>query len=129
MWECWLIIIMNEYRQMSIFDVISDTPEPSLMDSISDAKHQAIQRFLDSGDKDPIAHINKYSPGRRNRQYYRLSYFWHGKTKHVHVPGGNVNSRLATYRAGKIQNMIDRGAELAELVAAVKDYRGGEKKN
>jgi hypothetical protein len=114
---------MNE--QLTIYDVISDNGDPSLMDSISERKHAAIARFLDSGEHQPIACINSYSPGRRNKKYYRLSYFQNRKTKHIHVPGGNVNSQLANYRAGKLQEMINRGAELDELLAALVTYRGG----
>jgi hypothetical protein len=114
---------MNE--QLSIYDVISDNGDPSLMDSISERKQAAIDRFLKSGEHQPIACINSYSPGRRNKKYYRLSYFQNRKTKHVHVPGGNVNSQLANYRAGKLQEMINRGAELDELLAALVTYRGG----
>ena len=46
--------------------------------------------------------------------------------KHVHIPGGNVNSTLATYRAKELQEMIDRGAKLNEVLAAITDYRGKE---
>ncbi len=111
-------------QQLTIYDAISDTESASLMNPISDAQTQALQRFLEKG-KDPIVCVNTYSPGRRKREYYRLSYFHNGKTKHLHIPGGNTLAKLAQYRAKKLQELIDRGAELGEIIAAVETYRGG----
>jgi len=93
--------------------------------SVSEHKHAAIQRFLDSGEKENDVGINTYSPGRRKAKYYRLSYRQEKKVKHIHIPGGNVHARLAQYRAKKLQEMIDRGAELEEIIAAVDTYRSG----
>ena len=81
----------------------------------SDAKHQAIQRFLTRGKDSPIAHVNTYSPGRRKTEYYRLSYRCGGGMKHVHIPGGSTIANLAQYRAKELLKMITRGAELNEL--------------
>lgn len=108
----------------SLIDPISDTESASLMGFISDAQTQALQRFLEKG-KEPIVCVNTYSPGRRKSEYYRLSYFHNGKTKHLHIPGGNTLAKLAQYRAGKLQELIDRGADLEEIIAAVETYRGG----
>ena len=105
-------------------DAISDTESASLMNPISEHQTQALQRFLEKG-KDPIVCLNTYSPGKRKTEYYRLSYFLDGKTKHLHIPGGNIRAKLAQYRAKKLQELIDRGAELGEIIAAVETYRGG----
>ena len=111
-------------KQLTIYDAISDKESASLMNPISDSQTQALQRFLEKG-KDPIVHVNTYSPGKRKSEYYRLSYFLDGKTKHLHIPGGNTRAKLAQYRAKKLQELIDRGAELEEIIAAVQTYRGG----
>ena len=108
----------------SLIDPISDTESASLMNPISDSQTQALQRLREKG-KDPIVCVNTYSPGKRKREYYRLSYFQDGKTKHLHIPGGNTRAKLAQYRAKKLQELIDRGAELEEIIAAVETYRGG----
>ena len=113
-------------KQLTIYDAlkaISDTESASLMNPISEHQTQALQRFLDKG-KDPIVCVNIYSPGKRRTEYYRLSYFLDGKTKHLHIPGGNIRAKLAQYRAGELQKLIDRGAELEEIIAAVETYRG-----
>jgi len=110
-------------QQLSLFSVSSDSENVSLLDSGSDAKRQAIQRFPNN-NKEATACVNTYSPGRRKTEYYRLSFNWNGKKKHMHIPGGSVKARLATYRAEEIQKMCDRGAKLAELIAAVETYRG-----
>ena len=115
---------VEDGKSASLMNPISDTESASLMDSISDSQTQALQRFLEKG-KDPIVHVNTYSPGKRKSEYYRLSYFLDGKTKHLHIPGGNTRAKLAQYRAKKLQELIDRGAELEEIIAAVQTYRGG----
>lgn len=71
----------------------------------------------------PIAHVNTYSPGRRQTKYYRLSYRLESRMKHVHIPGGSVLAELAQARARTLLNMIARGAELEELLAAIADWR------
>jgi len=101
----------------------------SITNSVSDAqtrKQQAIQKYLDRAEKEPIACVNLYYSGRRATKYYRLSYRLGRKIKHIHIRGGNTRSQLATYRAGKIQELIDRGAELAEVIAAVKTFNSGQ---
>lgn len=92
------------------------------------AKFRAIQRFLDNGEKEAIACVNRYKAGNRNNfYYYRLSYRQRRKMKHIHIPGGNTHSDLANYRAKKLQELIDRGAELGEIIAMVQMFRSGEK--
>ena len=109
------------FEQLLIFpgsDAASTSKKVSLPEPSSDASSHIDRDFQQN-----LVWINKYSPGRRVTQYYRLSYNWHGKKKHVHIPGGNVYSKLATYRAKKLQSAIDRGAELSELLAAIADYK------
>jgi hypothetical protein len=74
-------------QQLSIYDVLpcSDSDHVSLQKSRSDAKRQAIQRYLNSGNSEPAICVNKYSPGGRSTQYYRLSYQWLGKKRHIHI--------------------------------------------
>ncbi len=114
----------GDKESASLIDPISDKGSASLMNPISEHQTQALQRFLEKG-KDPIVCVNTYSPGKRKREYYRLSYFQDGKAKHLHIPGGNTLAKLAQYRAKKLQELIDRGAELEEIIAAVETYRGG----
>lgn len=114
---------MNE--QLSVFTACSDSDPVSLQNSRSDAKSRAIQRYLNDGKPEPSICVNTYSPGRRTTEYYRLSYQWRGRKKHIHIRGGSTIAELSTYRAGKLTEMIDRGAELAEILAAVRTFNGG----
>ncbi len=117
----------DSHKKRAVAD--SDTRSLSISNSDSDTqslKHQAIQRYLDSTEKDYQCCVTKYSPGRRSTEYYRLSYrISKRRMKHIHIRGGSVISELATYRAKKLQAMIDRGAELAEVIAAVKTFNSG----
>ena len=111
--------------QLTIPDIDSESVSISFSDSdAKTAKQQALQRYLDNG-KEPIACVNVYSPGKRNTKYFRLSYRAGKKMKHTHIRGGSTISELAIYRAKKLQSMIDRGAELAEVIAAVQDFNSG----
>ena len=104
-------------EQLRLFESVSDTSSASLTKSVSEHKRQAIQRFLDSGKKEHEVCVNRYSPGKRKTEYFRLSYRIGRKVKHLHIPGGNTYSVLAQYRAGKLQQLIDRGCELDEAIA------------
>jgi hypothetical protein len=100
-------------KQLSLFD-------PSDIET----KMAAIQRFLNSGNKQTEYSLNAYNPGSKTKNlYYRLSYRDGKKMKQLHIPGGNINSDLANYRADKLRVMIARGAELAEVIAAVRTYQ------
>ena len=110
-------------EQLSLFPAASDNQPPSLANNDSDAKRKAIQRFLNNGKDSPIAHVNTYSPSRRQTKYYRLSFRVDTRMKHIHIPGGSIKAKLAQYRARELMTMIDRGAELPELLAAIQDWR------
>ncbi len=113
-------------KQLSLFDAVSDSDRVSITKNVSDAKKQAIQRYLDSGEKDYQCCVTKYSPGRRSTEYYRLSYrISKRRIKHIHICGGSIIAELAQYRAKKLQAMIDRGAELEEVIAAVRTFNSG----
>lgn len=113
-------------KQLTIFEVCSDAASMSLQKYRSDAKRQAIQRFLNNGKLDPSVCVNAYSPGRRTTKYFRLSFQWNGKKKHIHIKGGSTISDLARYRADQLQQLIDRGAALDEVLAMVNMFNGGE---
>ena len=91
-------------------------------------KQQAIQRYLEKAEvKDPVAHVERYSPGGRNTEYYRLAYRRGKKMVRIHIKGGSTISELANYRRDQLQKLIDRGAELAEILAQLTTFNGGSK--
>lgn len=115
-------------EQLCLFETDSDNKSMSLSPFDSDIrtkKQEAIQKFLDRAkDKEPTACVTRYSPGKRATEYYRLSYRLGSKMKHIHLRGGSTTSELANYRAKELQQMIDRGAELAEILAAITTFNG-----
>lgn len=112
-------------EQLRLFEVVGDKKTVSPTDTVGDAKIQAIQRYLDKGEKEPTACIEKYHPNGRKAEYYRLKYRQGKKVKTIHIPGGSTIAELAQYRAQKLQQMINRGAELGEIIAAVQTYCSG----
>ena len=119
-------------KQLSLFNADIETQSVSISEIDSDdqtvAKQEAIQRYLDSKEKDYQCCVTKYSSGSSSREYYRLSYrISKRRMKHIHICGGSIISELATYRAKKLEAMIDRGAELEEVIAAVRTFNSGQK--
>lgn len=122
-------------KQFTIFDVsssVGDTDPVSPTNQLGDTEKPGLQRYLARGKpklKDPAVHISTYSPNGRKTQYFRLNYRHPvtGKPSSTHIPGGNIKARLARYRVRELQAMIDRGASLGEIMAAITDYAGGGK--
>lgn len=112
-------------KQLTIFDACSDNDHLSLQNARSDAKRQAIERYLRQGKQEPSISVNRYSPGKRKTEYYRVSYQLGDRKKHIHLRGGSTLAQLANYRANQLQTMIDRGAELSEVLAAVATFNSG----
>ena len=117
-------------RQLSLFgdDSAIESKSVSIALTASERqklKQEAIQRFLDTGEKENIPHVNIYHVRGTKNRYYRLSYRSAGKMKHLHIPGGNVLSKLAQYRAKKLNQLIDRGCDLDEAIAMVQYFRSG----
>ena len=112
-------------KQLTIFDAVGDSDHVSPTNSVGDIKRQAIERYLSRSktqDLDPSISIEKYHPNGRKTEYFRLKYRIGKKTITPHIPGGNIHAKLAQYRVKQLQAMIDRGAELGEIIAAVKTY-------
>jgi|GEM_PF-2149806 len=114
-------------RQLTIFDKDlgdSDRLNVSPTNTVGDTENQAIERYLARAKIEPSVCVKKYHPNGRKTQYFRLDYRdpTFGKPKSIHIRGGNVSSKLANYRAGVLQKMIDRGADLAEIIAQAKDF-------
>jgi hypothetical protein len=117
---------MDNREQLCLFETVSDSDRVSLTENVSDAqsaKRKAIERYLGQ-QKENIACVNIYSPGRRSTEYYRLSYRFGRSVRHVHIKGGSTLAELATYRANRLRELIDRGAELAEILAMVATFNG-----
>ena len=114
-------------KQLSIYDALGDTEPVSPRNARGDTKLQAIQRYLNQGKIDPKPLVNKYSPNGRSTRYFRLDYWDSGKKKSIHIKGGNTSARLANFRAEKLQSMIDRGAELTEILEQLADFNGGKR--
>ena len=111
-----------QHIQLSLFT--DDNPRKILsLTPVSDAKKSANQYF--QKNTQPV--VNTYCPGKRNVKYYRLSYRLGTKTKHLHIPGGNINCKLVQWRAKKIQTMIDNGVSLTTIITVIINYKGNSK--
>lgn len=111
-------------RQLTIFDALGDknTVSPK---TAGDTKKQALQRYLDKAKAESAMVVKRYNPNGRKTQYFRLDYYEGGKTRSIHIKGGNVSARLSNFRAKKLRKMIERGAELREVLEQLADFNGG----
>ena len=116
-------------KQLTIFDAVGDKGSVSPTNQLGDTKKQAIERYLARGQTpklkpaiEPAISIKEYSPNGRKTKYFRLDYRIGKKVKSIHIPGGNIRAKLAQYRAKELQAMIDRGAALGEILAAVETF-------
>ena len=105
--------------QLSLFPDVSE-PEKRSLTSVSEPKIQANQYF--QKNTQPV--LNTYSPSKKRSVYYRLSYRSGTKTKHIHIPGGNINCKLVQYRVRRIQSMIDHGVSLTTIITVILGYKG-----
>jgi len=112
-------------EQLTIFDALGDSDLVSPRNPVGDTKNQALQRYLNHRKIDPKPLVNKYSPNGRKTKYFRLDYWVRGKKKSIHIKGGNCSARLANYRANRLQGLIDRGADLSEVLEQLADFNGG----
>ena len=119
-------------NQQLVLTLVTDEPleKTSVTNSVTDEQMLSLQRFCfraftQGVEKSVTPFVEKYTPSGRKKEYYRLS--WREsrhKVKHIHIRGGNTQSPLAQYRAKKLQELCDRGAELEEVLAALKTYQG-----
>ena len=112
---------------------IEDSKKVSPTNAVGDTENQALQRFLARAKVEEKAHtkatVKTYQPNGRKTEYFRLDYRIGKKVKSIHIPGGNIRAKLAQNRAKELQSMIDRGAEVEELIATVANYRGVKTSN
>ena len=116
-------------KQLTIFDAVGDSDHVSPTNELGDTKKQAIERYLARAEtkqmsktEEPGISIEEYCPNGRKTKYFRLKYRIGKRTITPHIPGGNIHAKLAQYRAKELQKMIDRGASLGEIIAAVETY-------
>lgn len=119
------IIWKNMNEQITLFDPLGDTESVSPRTTRGDTKKRAIQKYLNEGKIDPKPLVNRYTPNGRKTQYFRLDYWLPSGKKSIHIKGGNTSAKLANYRAKKLQKLIDRGAELLEVLEQLADFNGG----
>ena len=114
------LILDSDYG--SLTKSVSELDNDSITNPVSEPKTQALQRFLKRGIHIGKPCINKYSPGKKQLSYYRFSYRVCNRVKHKHIPGGNCDSRLAIDRVQQIQNLIDRGVNIGEILALIEGF-------
>ncbi len=69
--------------------------------------------------------VSEYQPGGsagKTKKYFRFSYKKKGKTKHIHIKGGNTESQLARKRKGLIEAWIREEIPLEKIIAWIKEW-------
>lgn len=107
-------------KSCSLTKPVSDTKSPSITKPVSDTK--SLLRFLNSGRENLKGGIGTYQPGGRKARYFRFSYRDGNRTKHCHIPGGNIYSSLALERAMEIQQMADTGVSIENILGIIDNF-------
>lgn len=74
---------------------------------------------------DSLTGVNVYKAkgtARGDRKYFRYSYKEGGKTKHVHIGGGNINCAVAQIRAQKVREAIAEGKSPQAIIALIRQF-------
>ena len=112
--------------ELSSNGLLEDSRKVSPTNAVGDTENQALQRFLARAKVEEEARtkatVKTYQPNGRKTEYFRLDYRIGKKVKSIHIPGGNIRAKLSQDRAKELQFMIDRGAEIEELIATLKTY-------
>ncbi|MDJ0600746.1 MAG: hypothetical protein QNJ37_18105 [Crocosphaera sp.] len=69
--------------------------------------------------------VSEYQPGGsagKTKKYFRFSYKEKGKTKHIHIKGGNTESQLARKRKGLIEAWIREEIPLEKIIDWIKEW-------
>ena len=115
-------------EQLDLFsggEDVMPTPEDSKVaslthpGSVSEAKKS-------NASLTPDYSINFYRSGPSSRcfaQYARVSYREGNRTKHVHIPGGNVTSRLMQKRLKLLNQSKELGAPLGAILQLIGTWK------
>ena len=117
-----LTIYGVEGKESSITESVSDTQPCSITKSVSEHQPKALLRFLNRALTNGKGGVGIYQPGKRQAQYFRFSYRDGTRTKHRHIPGGNIYSPLALERAKKIQDMADRKVSIVDILDTISNF-------
>lgn len=113
----------RDYHDSSLTSSVSEQAGSSIKESVSEPKNQALQRFLARAiEKTGKPCINKYSPGSKFEVYYRLSYRQGSRIKHRHIRGGNSDNPTAIGRANYLQQLIDGGASIEQILQVMNTF-------
>ena len=72
--------------------------------------------------------VEAYSPGRRDKSYFRYVWMRGRKLNHVHIPGGHVRSLAAAERMAEVEQAIDAGKSPEEIINLIKLWRSAKAK-
>ena len=91
-----------------------------------ESKIKALTRFCNRKRfKEQSGNVGVYHSGKDKNQYYRYSYYYAGRKKQKHIPGGCVGSPLAEKRAGMIKELINLDRPTSEILILISAFGKG----
>ena len=108
----------------SITNDVIETAADSITNGVIEPQNTALLRFL-KRDKSlgGLGSVNEYYVGKTNNFYYRYSYRVGKRTRHKHIPGGNIYSNLAIRRRDQVQQAINRDASTPEILEMIDCFK------
>jgi hypothetical protein len=95
-------------------------------DSLTFEDISVTESLVSDATNDSLTAINIYKAkgtARGDRKYFRYSYKEGGKTKHLHIGGGNIHSVVARYRAQLVRDAIARGESPQEIKQLIRQFK------
>jgi hypothetical protein len=95
-------------------------------DSLTFENNRVSESLVSDATNDSLTAVNIYKArgtARGDRKYFRYSYKEGGKTKHLHIGGGNIHSVVARYRAQLARDAIARGESPQEIKQLIRQFK------
>ncbi|WP_038298060.1 hypothetical protein [[Scytonema hofmanni] UTEX B 1581] len=112
----------NSVRESLVSDVTSKNDSLTLEDN--SVRESLVSDVTSKNDS--LTAINIYKAkgtARGDRKYFRYSYKEAGRTKHLHIGGGNIHSVVARYRVQLVRDALARGQSPNEIKQLIRQLR------
>ncbi|GAX46210.1 hypothetical protein NIES4075_72310 [Tolypothrix sp. NIES-4075] len=127
---CPLVSESNLFIDSLTFTEVSNNTNDSLTFEDSPVSESLVSDV--TSENDSLTAINIYKAkgtARGDRKYFRYSYKEGGKTKHLHIGGGNINCEAAQSRMQLVRDAIALGQSPNQIKQLIQQFRNLDTKS
>jgi hypothetical protein len=121
--------VLNNTNDSLTFEDISVTESlvsDATNDSLTFEDISVTESLVSDATNDSLTAVNIYKArgtARGERKYFRYSYKEKGKTKHLHIGGGNIHAVVAQDRAQLVRDAIADGQSPQEIKQLIRQFK------